>query len=106
VQRKILVDLDPVTGQFYPLITAFGSSLVLATSGYTTSVDGAPFVYVTPSPLYLQLTSRGRERPPEILLHDGGPGIVTNKQVLAPASDVYSFSLILLLVRFTGVAIF
>ncbi|KAJ3522619.1 hypothetical protein NMY22_g11814 [Coprinellus aureogranulatus] len=76
---NILVEEGQDGNAYTPLITDFGKSRVDGHDGYTTNMN----------------TSFIIARPPELLGHDD-PNPATNTEVLAFASDVYSFSMLLL----------
>ncbi|KAJ3528163.1 hypothetical protein NMY22_g9523 [Coprinellus aureogranulatus] len=75
----ILVDQSEDGKTYIPLITDFGKARIDGHDGYTADLN---FCFVA-------------ERPPELLGHKY-PELATNEEVLSFASDVYSFSMVLL----------
>ncbi|KAJ3502979.1 hypothetical protein NMY22_g18408 [Coprinellus aureogranulatus] len=76
---NILVEEGRDGNAYTPLITDFGKGRAYGHDGYTTNMTSSFFF----------------ARPPELLGHDD-PDPATNKEVLSFASDVYSFSMVLL----------
>ncbi|TFK22503.1 kinase-like protein [Coprinopsis marcescibilis] len=77
--RNILVDRDE-RGNYRALVSDMSRSRVLDQDGYTTNIGGHP----------------SRFNPPEVIEADTDDLEVTNKFYLTKASDVYSYSLIML----------